>query len=129
MIVVDTTVWVDFFRRRDTVQTERLKALIGRGLIVVGDVVMVEVLQGVRDDGEALAVERALRSHTVEAMLTPDTAPVVAAHYRALRSRGVTVRKTIDMVIGSFCIAGRHALLHADRDFDPMHRYLGLRVL
>ena len=129
MIAVDTTVWIDFFRRKDTVQTTKLRSLIGRGLILVGDLVMVEVLQGVRDDIEAERVEHILRRHTVEPMLAPDIAPKVAANYRALRAKGVTVRKTIDMVIGTFCIERGHALLHADRDFDPMSHHLGLRVL
>ena len=129
MIVVDTTVWIDFFRGRETRQTTLLKTLLGRGLIVVGDVVLLEILQGVRNDAEAERVERTLRSHRIDPMLSPDTAPRIAANDRALRSLGVTVRKTIDLIIGTHCIDGAHVLLHADRDFDPMERYLGLRVL
>lgn len=129
MIAVDTTVWIDFFRGKDTLQTTKLRSLIGRGLILVGDLVMVEVLQGVRDDTEAERVEHKLLRHTVESMLAPDIAPRVAANYRTLRAKGITVRKTIDMVIGTFCIERGHALLHADRDFDPMSQHLGLRVL
>lgn len=128
MIVVDTSVWVDFFRRRETLQTAKLRTLIGRGLILVGDVVLLEVLQGVRDEAEAARVEQILRVHAVEAMLAPVLAPLVAANYRALRAKGITVRKTIDMMIGTFCISGGHVLLHADRDFEPMGEHLGLRI-
>ncbi len=129
MIVVDTTVWIDLFRGRETRQTTLLETLLGRGLIVVGDAVLLEILQGVRNDAEAERVERTLRSHRIDPMLSPDTAPRIAANDRALRSLGVTVRKTIDLIIGTHCIDGAHVLLHADRDFDPMERYLGLRVL
>jgi predicted nucleic acid-binding protein len=129
VIVVDTTVWVDFFRRADTPQVRKLKALLGRGLILVGDIVLVEVLQGVRDDAEAKRVEQTLRVHAVEEMLSPAAAPKVAANYRALRARGITVRKTIDMIIGTYCIEREHVLLHNDSDFEPMRQHLGLRVL
>ncbi|WP_207461639.1 PIN domain nuclease [Azospirillum sp. SYSU D00513] len=129
MIVVDTTVWVDFFRGADTAQVRKLKALLGRGLILVGDIVLLEVLQGVRNDAEAGRVEQALRAHAVEAMLSPEVTPKVAANYRALRAKGITVRKTIDMIIGTFCVEGGYALLHNDRDFEPMRQHLGLRVL
>jgi predicted nucleic acid-binding protein len=129
LIAVDTTVWIDFFRSRDTIQTTMLCGLIGRGLILVGDIVLVEVLQGVRNDAEAARVERILRLHSVQPMLDPDIAPRVAANYRALRARGITVRKTIDMIIGTFCIERGHALLHSDRDFEPMQLHLGLQTI
>ena len=129
MIVVDTTVWIDFFRAKDTDQTMKLRRLIGRELILIGDIVLVEILQGVRDDAQAARVEQALGAHRVEPMLSAVLAPKVASNYRLLRAKGITVRKTIDMIIGTFCIEGGHALLHADRDFDTMHDHLGLRTL
>ena len=129
MIVVDTTVWIDFFRAKDTDQTMRLRRLIGRELILIGDIVLVEILQGVRDDAQAARVEQALRAHRVEAMLSTALAPKVASNYRLLRAKGITVRKTIDMIIGTFCIERGHALLHSDRNFDPMQDHLGLRTL
>ena len=129
MIVVDTTVWIDFFRARDTDQTMKLRRLIGRELILIGDIVLVEILQGVRDDAQAARVEQALRVHRIEPMLSGILAPKVASNYRLLRAKGITVRKTIDMIIGTFCIEGGHALLHSDRDFDPMQDYLGLSVI
>lgn len=129
MIVVDTTVWIDFFRGRNTDQTTKLRRLIGRELILIGDIVLVEILQGVRDDAQAARVEQALRVHRIEPMLSSTLAPKVASNYRLLRAKGITVRKTIDMIIGTFCIEGGHALLHSDRDFDPMQDYLGLSVI
>jgi len=129
MIVVDTTVWIDFFRAKDTEQTMKLRRLIGRELILIGDIVLVEILQGVRDDAQAARVERGLRAHRVEPMLSTVLAPKVASNYRLLRAKGITVRKTIDMIIGTFCIEGGHVLLHSDRDFDPMHDHLGLSIL
>jgi predicted nucleic acid-binding protein len=129
MIVIDTTVWIDFFRAKDTDQTMKLRRLIGRELILIGDIVLVEILQGVRDHAQATRVEQALRTHRVEPMLSAVLAPKVASNYRLLRAKGITVRKTIDMIIGTFCIEGGHALLHADRDFDTMHDHLGLRTL
>jgi predicted nucleic acid-binding protein len=129
MIVVDTTVWIDFFRAKDTDQTIKLRRLIGRELILIGDIVLVEILQGVRDDAQAARVEQALRAHRVEAMLSTALAPKVASNYRLLRAKGITVRNTIAMIIGTFCIEGGHMLLHADRDFDLMRDHLGLSIL
>lgn len=129
MIVADTTVWIDFLRGRDTPGTTALRRTVADGLVLLGDLILLEILQGVRDDAQAARVERALRAHPVEAMLTPALAPKAAANYRRLRAEGVTIRKTVDLVIGTFCIEGGHVLLHADRDFDPMRDRLGLRVL
>lgn len=97
--------------------------------LVVGDLVLCEVLQGLASNREAAMVERALRRFEVEAMVSPEIAIKSAGNYRTLRSRGVTVRKTIDMLIGTFCIERGHALLHSDRDFDHMERHLGLTVI
>ena len=103
MIVVDTTVWIDFFRAKDTEQTVKLRRLIGRELILIGDILnLVEILQGLRDDAQANRVERALRVHRVEPMLSGELASKVASSYRLLRAKGITVRKTIDMIIGTF---------------------------
>lgn len=129
MIVADTTVWIDFLRGRETPGTTALRRAVADGLILLGDMILLEILQGVRDDAQAARVERALRSHPLEPMLTPALAPKAAANYRRLRAEGVTIRKTVDLVIGTFCIEGGHVLLHADHDFDPMRDRLGLRVL
>jgi predicted nucleic acid-binding protein len=131
MIVVDTTVWVDHLNDTPTPQVIRLRDIItnGLGLLVVGDLVLCEVLQGLSNAREAALVERALRRFTLAAMVNPLLASRSAANDRALRARGITVRKTMDMLIGTYCIEHGHALLHSDRDFDPMEKHLGLSVV
>jgi predicted nucleic acid-binding protein len=129
LIVVDSTVWVDFFRGRITPQTTTLRSLMGRGVILVGDLVLAEVLQGFSDEREAEAGRRTLERFVVEPMVGRDVAVAAALNYRALRAKGVTIRRTIDVLIGTFCIEGGHVLLHNDRDFEPMSAHLGLRVV
>jgi predicted nucleic acid-binding protein len=129
MIVVDTSVWIDHLNDIATPEVTVLRDLVGRQPILVGDLILCEVLQGLRSDREAAQVERALRRFHVASMLDVDLAVRAAQFYRQLRGMGVTVRKTIDLIIGAFCIERGHALLHADRDFDPLERHLGLRVV
>ena len=129
MIVVDSSVWIDHLNDRTTPEVERLRGLVGRAAILVGDLVLLEVLQGLRDEGEAALVERSLRRFDVAPMLDPDLASRAAANYRLLRGMGVTVRKTADLVIGTYCIERGHTLLHSDRDFLPMQTHLGLRTV
>lgn len=106
-----------------------LRSIIGRELILVGDLILCEVLQGFRNEREARSVEAGLRDFQIAPMLNPELAVRAAANYRHLRALGVTVRKTIDLIIGTFCIANDHALLHSDRDYEPFEKHLGLRVL
>ena len=131
MIVVDSTVWIDHLNASVTPQVALLRRTIREhlALLAVGDLVLCEVLQGLASDREAQRVAHALRRFTVMPMVNEALAVQAATNYRALRSRGVTVRKTIDMLIGTFCIAHGHALLHSDRDYDPMEQYLGLIVV
>jgi predicted nucleic acid-binding protein len=131
MIVVDSTVWIDHLNENLTPQAVLLRRTIDEhlALLAVGDLILCEVLQGLATDREAQLVARALRRFTVLPMVNEALAVQAATNYRTLRSRGVTVRKTIDMLIGTFCIAHRHSLLHSDRDYDPMERYLGLIVV
>lgn len=131
MIVVDTSVWVDHLNDAATPQVVRLREIITGRLahLLVGDLVLCEVLQRLSNDREAVMVERALRRFTVEPVVSPEIATKSAANYRRLRSRGIIVRKTIDMLIGTFCIEHDHALLHSDRDFDHMTQHLGLLVI
>jgi predicted nucleic acid-binding protein len=129
MIVVDSSVWIDHLNDRVTPEVERLRGLVGRAAILVGDLILLEVLQGLRDEREAALVERALRHFEVVAMLDPGLASIAAANYRLLRGLGVTLRKTADLIIGTFCIEGGHTLLHSDRDFLPMQTHLGLRTV
>lgn len=129
MIVVDSSVWIDFFNGTATAEVDQLKGLIGQQPILVGDVMLLEVLQGVTSERLARRVEMALRQFDLVAILDPDLAVRAAAHYRLLRRRGITVRKTVDLMIGAFCIAHGHALLTSDRDFLPMAKHLGLELL
>jgi hypothetical protein len=131
LIAVDTSVWVDHLNDVPTPQVERLRDMVAnrRALLLVGDLVLCEVLQGLSSEREAALVERALRRFAVAPMTSPALAAQAAANYRALRGHGVTVRRTIDLLIGAFCIERGHKLLHSDRDFDGMERFLGLAVV
>lgn len=129
MIVVDSSVWMDLFRGRQTPQTIALISFARKDHLLVGDLVICEVLQGARDEKEALAMETTLRKFNVASMLDPELAAVAANNYRLLRAQGITLRKIVDLIIGTFCIVRRHVLLHANRDFEPMEKYLGLRTV
>lgn len=130
MIVVDSSVWIGQFRGADTRAVNSLNRMIDEvGKILVGDIVLVEVLRGARDDAHAARIERSLRKFTIESMLGDDMAVKAARNYRILRGRGVTVRTTIDVVIATFCAEHGHSLLHDDRDFDAMAPHLGLTIM
>ena len=126
MIVVDTTVWIDFLNGRNAPHVQRLHALLGTTEIIVGDLMLCEVLQGLANDDAASAVERLLRQFDIVSMAGEAIAVAAARNYRSLRARGITIRKTIDLLIGTWCIENRRALLHNDRGFHPMARHLGL---
>ena len=129
MILVDSSVWIDHFRDDATEPVLRLRALIERELLLVGDLVLCEVLQGIRSEADARLVEEALREFELVTLVDPELAIIAAANYRLLRRRGVTVRTTVDLVIGTFCLERGHMLLHNDRDFEPMERFLGLQTV
>src|SRR5262249_25124524 len=126
---VDSSVWIDYFRQRNTEPVVRLREFADRQVLLVGDLILCEVLQGLRSDAEAKLVEGSLREFQLVSLADPELAIAAAANYRALRSRGVTVRTTVDLIICTFCIERGHALLHSDRDFEPMERYLGLQTV
>jgi predicted nucleic acid-binding protein len=129
MILVDSSVWIARLRGRMTPASLKLAAAAARGQVLVGDLILLELLQGARDDAHAARIERDMRQYDFVSLLNPDLAPRAARNYRRLRDLGVTVRKTIDIIIGTFCIERRHALLHDDRDFAPMEEHLGLVVV
>lgn len=129
MIVVDSSVWIANLRGQRTPQVRRLLDLAAQEPLIVGDLVMVEVLQGARDEVHAARIERNLRLHYVEPMVSDEVAVRAARNYRTMRAAGVTVRRTIDLLIGTFCIERGYRLLHDDRDFDAMETLLGLSVL
>lgn len=129
MIVVDSSVWIAHLHNVESAAVETLRALVGEREILVGDLILLKVLQGARDEAHAAVIERNLRQFIVAPMLGETLASEAARNYRRLRARGVTIRKTADVIIGSFCIAGGHGLLHEGRDFDPMVEHLGLQVV
>ena len=126
MIVVDSSVWIDFLNGRKAPHVERLTATLGDDEIIVGDLMLCEVLQGLESNQAAGEVEALLRRFEIAPMVGDANAVAAARNFRALRRRGITVRKTIDMLIGTWCIERRIALLHNNGDFRPMVRHLGL---
>ena len=126
MIVVDSTVWIDFLNGHNLPHVQRLRALLGEREIVIGDLMLCEVLSGLGNEREAAQVEALLRRFEVAPMGGETIAVMAARNFRRLRARGVTIRKTIDLLIGTWCIENRQPLLHNDRDFRPMARHLGL---
>ena len=129
MVLVDTSVWVDYFNGLETPLTDRLDQLLGSGRVLTGDLILAELLQGFAKDADYRTARRLLLELPCAELVGRDNALRAADYYRRLRKRGVTVRKTIDVLIGTYCIQHGHELLHADRDFDSMQRHLGLRVL
>ena len=126
MIVVDSSVWIDFLNGRMAPHVERLRAILGAEEIVVGDLMLCEVLQGLESERAARDVEALLRRFAIASMVGDANAVAAARNYRSLRRRGITIRKTVDMLIGTWCIENRVPLLHNDGDFRPMVRHLGL---
>lgn len=128
MILVDSSVWIDLFRDAATPQVRRLAEAADRSEAVIGDLILCEVLRGARDDATADRMADALGAFPVVPLVGPEIALRAAANFRRLRRAGITPRSTIDLVIGTWCIENDVALLHADRDFAPMQRHLGLRL-
>ncbi|MEZ5936177.1 MAG: PIN domain nuclease [Alphaproteobacteria bacterium] len=129
MILVDSSVWIDYFNGTETRETDLLDGLLGVEPLLIGDLILVEVLQGFRDDRDYRRAKTALDRLIFEPMLGRDIALESAQNYRKLRALGVTVRKTIDVIIATFCLRGRHRLLHSDRDFNLMRDHLNLHVV
>jgi predicted nucleic acid-binding protein len=128
MTLVDSSVWINQFNQVSSAAVERLRALVAEGPLLVGDLILCEVLRGFRTEAQARLVERALSQYQIVALSSPELAVKAAANHRLLRRHGITIRKTIDVIIGTFCIERGHALLHSDRDFEPMERFLGLQT-
>jgi predicted nucleic acid-binding protein len=129
MLVVDTSVWVDYFNGVENPQTDFLHSVLDATPILIGDLILTEVLQGFRHDPDFEKVRRTLARFTQANMVDTALAVQSARNYRFLRQKGVTVRKTIDGLIATYCIENEHELLHNDNDFDGYEKYLGLRVI
>jgi predicted nucleic acid-binding protein len=128
MIVVDSSVWIDYFNGRPTLQTEILQRQF-RTRLLIGDLIMAEVLQGFAAEDEFRLAQEILARLEFQPMAGREIAIAAARNYRNLRMRGVTVRGTVDAIIATFCIERGHVLLHSDRDFDGFELHLGLIVL
>ena len=129
MILVDSSVWIDYFNGTITAQTEKLDGLLGHEPLAIGDLILTEVLQGFANDRDFDQAKRLLTSLLVVALGGEQIAIQAARNFRTLRRRGITVRKTIDTVIATRCIEDGYTLLHNDRDFDPFAKHLGLRIV
>jgi predicted nucleic acid-binding protein len=127
VIFVDSSVWIDYFRGVATKETELLDELLGIEPIVIGDLVLAEVLQGFKSDRDFNQAKKLLTSLVMVEMLGQEIAIQSARNFRSLRDRGITVRKTIDTIIATYCIENDLALLHSDRDFDAFVEHLSLR--
>ena len=129
MILVDSSVWIAHLRGQHKPETIKLEEAVAREPLLVGDLILLEILQGARDDAHATRIKRGLRQYTIVPLLDAYLAPRAARNYRKLRELGITIRKTADIIISTFCIEHGHALLHDDLDFAPMEEHLGLKVV
>jgi predicted nucleic acid-binding protein len=129
MLLVDSSVWIDYFNGVVTPQTDYLHAAMAQREILVGDIILGEVLQGFRHDADFETARRVLGRFRQTRMLDPDLAVQSARHYRSLRKLGITIRKTIDCFIATYAMTYDHELLHMDGDFDPFEAHLGLCVI
>ena len=128
MIVVDSSVWIDFFNGVSSPEVERLDGLLGVTPLAIGDLILVEVIQGFRNERDVATARQLFRSLALLPMLGGSNAWKAAENYRQLRSRGITVRKTIDGIIATACIEANLPLLFSDRDFVPYVEHLGLEA-
>ena len=126
MVLVDSSVWIDFFNGVDSEGANLLDSLLNNETVIIGDLILAEVLQGFRSDRDYRLARRLLTSLDVRDLLGREMAVRVADNYRKLRKSGYTVRKTVDLVIATYCIEHTIPLLHSDRDFEPLSEFLGL---
>src|SRR5271169_6272081 len=129
MIIVDSTVWIDLLGGVSNLHTQWVERAIRRERVGLTDLILCEVLQGIRDETLFNETRRALGEFRVFTISGEELAVRAAQNYRTLRALGYTVRKTIDCLIATFCLIEGHALLHRDHDFDPFEKHLGLAVL
>jgi predicted nucleic acid-binding protein len=128
LILVDSSVWIDYFKGAITAQTDKLDDMLGREPLAIGDLILMEVLQGFADERDFEQARKMLTSLIIVELGGREIAIQAARNFRALRALGVTVRKTIDTVIATRCIESGYELLYEDKDFDPFVRHLGLRA-
>ena len=129
MILVDSSVWIAFFNGRNLPQVDRLADLVRQNRLLVGDLILLEVLQGFRSERDFQVAKRLLLNRGVVSLVNRSVALRSAENYRALRQKGLTVRKSVDCLIATWCIEHGVPLLFSDRDFEPFVEHLGLRAM
>lgn len=129
MIFVDSSALIDFFNGKNTWQVAKLDSLLGAEIVVLGDIILTEVLQGFTNDSDFQKAKSILTEFPCFSICNKDLAIKSAENFRVLRKKGVTIRKTIDVLIATFCIENDFTLLHSDKDFEPMKKYLGLKTV
>lgn len=127
MIFVDSSVLIDYFNGADNWQVEKFDEILGKEIVVIGDYILVEVLQGFRNDKDYETARNILNDFPCFNICGEEIAIKSADNYRKLRKKGITIRKTIDVIISTFCIENELLLLHNDRDFIPLEKHLGLQ--
>ncbi|AMO58247.1 twitching motility protein PilT [Endozoicomonas montiporae] len=129
MIMVDSSVWIDYFNGTQTDASDFLDAALGNKNLIIGDLILTEVLQGFKSEKDFNQGKRLLTAFEVRPLLSQELAVCSAQNFRYFRKKGITVRKTIDVIIATYCIENDITLLHSDRDFLPFAKHLGLKVL
>jgi predicted nucleic acid-binding protein len=129
MIVVDTSIWIDYLRGANYPKIEKLEGYLDSNRIIIGDLIITELLQGFRTKRDLKKIQELIDCLEYQDMVGKFIAEKSAINYRELKLNGFTVRKTIDVIIGTFCIENNFSLLHNDRDFEPMHTILGLKII
>lgn len=129
MIIADSSVWIDFFRGTECSHVNHLESALFNNQVHIGDLIVAELLQGAKSDKSAQEIDLIISRLTIVNMVGESIARKAAANYRFLRGNGITIRKTIDVIIATYCIENDVILIHNDRDFDPFERLLGLKTL
>lgn len=129
MILVDSSVWIDYFNGNTTVASEKLDSILGVQPVCLGDLILTEVLQGFKNDTDFTIAKNLLNTLPVYTLLGHEMSLKSVDNFRLLRKRGVTVRKTIDVIIATYCIVNNKILLHSDKDFLPFQEHLGLQTI
>lgn len=128
MILVDSSVWIDYFNGTETLATMKLDSLLGVQPVCTGDLILAEVLQGFRQDADYKAAKNLLCALPIHSMVGTEISIKSAENFRELRKQGITIRKTIDTLIATYCIETGLMLLHSDKDFQPFQQHLGLQI-
>ena len=127
MILVDSSVWIDFFNGTENAETDKLNEILGLEEVVIGDLILAEVLQGFKSDKDYKVAKDVLTSLTIHDLIGKELAIKSANNFRKLRKKGITIRKTADVIIATYCIENKIPLLFTDKDFAPFVKYLRLR--